>query len=363
MAAITERKVRIVTPETATDDDGIPLLVDAMRRVGINVPIVRYPNSPVVRIDKRHLTEEQWRQLRRFGIGSSDAASASGLSRYQTPYQLWREKTGLDEPADLRKNPYVYWGKMHEATVARHFAQEHPEWSVRNTNFMFWREDLGFPMFANFDRLGQRRGERPALIEIKTGGMDLHKNQGNWGEPGTAEIPDEHYVQVLQQFALAGERYQTAYVPALLGGNDYREYVVQRDNEAIQNLIDLEKDFWQKVVSMREPEIQTLDDAMLRWPTTRGEAVEASPEIAAVFSKYKRFKGAGGAVEENLDGLKVQLAAFMEDADTLTIGGKPVLTHKLRQKEIIDGKGLREEMPDVAARFTKKSSYFEFRLK
>ena len=319
--------------------------------------------SPIRRIDKRDMTEEEWVNLRLKGIGSSDAAAAAGMSRYQTPYQLWREKTGQDAPADLSQNPYVYWGKVLEPTVAREIAKRHPDWSIRNTNFMFWREDFGFPMFANFDRLCRRPGETPMIVEIKTGSMELHKNHRNWGEPGTAEIPDEHYLQVQHQFAVAGERYQLAYVPVLLGGNDYREYIVPRDDEAIKDLITCERDFWQKVLTLQEPDIQTLDDAMLRWPTTRGEALEATPDIIPVYNKYRKFKGAEKAVDGSLGDLKVQLAAFMEDADTLTVGGKPVLTYKFKESDRIDGTALRENYPEVAASVTKRLRAREFRLK
>ena len=42
------------------------------------------------------LDRDQWLEVRKGGIGSSDAAAAVGLHPYKSQLQLWMEKTGRD---------------------------------------------------------------------------------------------------------------------------------------------------------------------------------------------------------------------------------------------------------------------------
>ena len=52
---------------------------------------------PALRLVKtQELPREQWLQVRKGGIGSSDAAAAVGLNPYKSQLELWMEKTGRD---------------------------------------------------------------------------------------------------------------------------------------------------------------------------------------------------------------------------------------------------------------------------
>ena len=42
----------------------------------------------------------EWLEYRKSGIGSSEVASILGLNPWQSPYQLWRQKKGLDAPKE-----------------------------------------------------------------------------------------------------------------------------------------------------------------------------------------------------------------------------------------------------------------------
>ena len=51
-------------------------------------------NITVIRPKDRN----EWLEYRKSGIGSSEVATILGLNPFETPYQLWRRKIGLDEP-------------------------------------------------------------------------------------------------------------------------------------------------------------------------------------------------------------------------------------------------------------------------
>ena len=42
----------------------------------------------------------EWLEYRKSGIGSSEVATIVGLNPWETPYQLWRRKIGLDAPKE-----------------------------------------------------------------------------------------------------------------------------------------------------------------------------------------------------------------------------------------------------------------------
>lgn len=45
-------------------------------------------------VSTKDLEREDWLEVRRTGIGSSDAAAAIGLNPYQSQLELWMQKTG-----------------------------------------------------------------------------------------------------------------------------------------------------------------------------------------------------------------------------------------------------------------------------
>ena len=79
---------------------------------------------PALRLVKTHdLPREQWLEVRKGGIGSSDAAAAVGLHPYKSQLQLWMEKTGRDgnlpvvDPND--DSSPMYWARCSNPSSRR----------------------------------------------------------------------------------------------------------------------------------------------------------------------------------------------------------------------------------------------------
>ena len=74
-------------------------------------------NRPALRlVSTKNMPRETWLDVRRKGIGSSDAAAAVGLNPYQSQLELWMHKTGKGDllPAvdpDDETSP-MYWGSL-----------------------------------------------------------------------------------------------------------------------------------------------------------------------------------------------------------------------------------------------------------
>ena len=72
------------------------------------------------------MPRDEWLELRRQGIGGSDAAAILGLNPWKTPMDVWLEKTG-EFTRDDEENEQMYWGTVLEAVVAEEFKAHRPQ--------------------------------------------------------------------------------------------------------------------------------------------------------------------------------------------------------------------------------------------
>lgn len=156
----------------------------------------------------------EWVAARADALGGSEIAAVMGLSPFESPFSLWHRKAGLAVP--VADNDQMYWGRLLEDPIAAEFARRHPEHRVRRSGT--WRNRARPYQIGTPDRL-LSRGE---LLEAKTARLD-----DGWGEQGTDEVPVHYRAQCLWYLdALEAKR---CHLAVLIGGSDYREYIVQAD--------------------------------------------------------------------------------------------------------------------------------------
>ncbi|MBB5443646.1 MULTISPECIES: YqaJ viral recombinase family protein [unclassified Paraburkholderia] len=184
---------------------------------------------------------------RQAGIGGSDVAAALGLSRYKTAYQLWAEKTDRLAPENLDDIERIRFGNLMEEIIAREYARRN-DVKVQRRNSIITHPKYPF-MRANVDRLivGARRG-----LECKNvDGMAFRF--GEWGEPGTDQVPDEYLLQCHHYMTVLD--YSEWHLAACVGGNSLRTYIIERDAETEEMLIEQEHAFWQFVQRDEAPSL------------------------------------------------------------------------------------------------------------
>ena len=71
---------------------------------------------------------EAWLKHRREGLGGSDMATILGLNKYKTPYELWLEKTGREQPVDISDKWAIVKGNALEKELRNRFRDLHQEW-------------------------------------------------------------------------------------------------------------------------------------------------------------------------------------------------------------------------------------------
>ena len=208
---------------------------------------------------------------RRSGLGGSDAAAALGISPYQTPYDLWEQKTGLAPP--LEQTEPMLWGKLLEDIVRQEYARRTGVEVIYRKGLI--RHPVRAWQFVHLD--GEIGRDGRAILEVKTA-----RTGEGWGEPDTSEIPLHYLAQVHHSLMVTGA--EICDVAALIGGNDFRLYRVERDIEIEQQLIEQEAAFWETVTRAEPPPPSNLHDAVRRWGhiATGGFVVAGETEERAI---------------------------------------------------------------------------------
>jgi putative phage-type endonuclease len=208
--------------------------------------VPRQKPRPALRlVDTRRIERADWLEVRKNGIGGSDAAAAVGLSPYKSQLELWLEKTGRDaelpKPDPDDSSEPVYWGALLEPIVAAAYTKQTGN-RVRKVNAVLQHPDISF-MLANLDReiVGVPAAQ---ILECKTAG---EFGARLWSEG----VPEYVQLQVQHQLAVTGK--QAADVAVLLCGQKLEVHRIERDDELITRLIPLEARFWDYVTSDTPP--------------------------------------------------------------------------------------------------------------
>lgn len=191
-------------------------------------------SKPIKLYNTKDMPRKEWLMRRKEGLGGSDAASLAGLNKYSSPLEVYINKT---EPELVEKeyNEKMEWGNRAEPIIFKKFRENHPEWRIQKSYFM-WKHPVHEFMLANVDGLifDPQRGW--GVLEIKNVGEFL---KDEWGE---VEAPEHYVIQLQHYLEVLGLNW--GYFAILIGGNTYKEFYVERNNELIDALISIEKDFW-----------------------------------------------------------------------------------------------------------------------
>lgn len=284
------------------------------------------------------LTRAEWLELRRSGIGGSDAAAVAGLGRWSTPLSVYLDKTEPDRSNDGASEP-MRWGTRLESAICDGFSEE--------TGLATYRCPLmlrcpAHPfMLANVDRFVGTPGERPrAVLEAK--------NIGRGFDAWLDGVPDYYELQTQHYLAVTG--LDLAYVVVLFGGNRLEWFEIHRDEPLIDDLVALEADFWQRVVKRRPPAADGLEpttEALGRIQARAGAAVELPVDAGRVLVDFAAAKRAVADAEEYRDGLANTLRAWLGDAETGLVDGEPVVTWKPAVRTRLDEKRLTAACPSI----------------
>lgn len=317
-------------------------------------------------------------ELRKTGLGASDAAAVVGVSKYRTPLDVYLEKRGLLEQEETSEP--AYWGNRLEHIVLEEYARRaeryvlgvHPLHGpvvfapdglpIVETSGVDWQELLGtlrhpeFPwLMCHLDgwELNDDRRTPIRPVQAKTAGAWVARE---WGEEGTDEAPPEYIVQEQHEGMIVEALFGIVLpipVPVLFGGQRFATYEIPPDAEFQGDILSLEQELWERIQRGDPPSAE---------PTEAGKRA-----LARLYPKDERGELVGDLEAMNLVA-RLQIARQnRDDADThvleaehrlkelmkehgalLTSGGK-IYWRNQKDREVTDFKAAFTELWNAAA--------------
>ncbi|MDR5778086.1 YqaJ viral recombinase family protein [Caballeronia sp. LZ065] len=299
-------------------------------------------------VETRSLSRNDWLEVRRTGIGGSDAAAAVGLNPYKSALELWLEKTGRDanlaQPDPHDTTEPVYWGMLLQPIVAAAYTQQTGN-RVRKVNAVLQHPTIPF-MLANLDReiVGV-----PGLqiLECKTAG---EFGARLWRDG----VPEYVQLQVQHQFAVTGKR--AADVAVLLCGQQLAVHRIERDDALIARLIPLEAQFWQYVISDTPPPAdgsESADRALRCLYPGNADTVDFADDrrLCAAFADLVAVRADIEARQRQEAKLKQTIQQAMGDASRAVFETGEISFRRSKDSDGIDLKRLIADHPEFESQY------------
>lgn len=224
------------------------------------------------------LSREQWLAWRRRGIGGSDVAAIFGISPFRTSRDVYYDKLNI-APAEPDEGNWVAleMGHLLEDLVARIFSRKtgFPVFQIKK---MFRHAQYPF-MLADVDYFANLPGGETAIVEIKTTNYNAKEHwwtpDGKETVPAWYETQGRHYMAVMNLDRVFF---------CCLYGNSEDEVIIRelrRDAQYEEEMIYLEKDFWENHVQAKRPP-PYLEDGGLIVASAKRYGGPADPLASAV---------------------------------------------------------------------------------
>lgn len=288
--------------------------------------------------DTRTLTHDEWLELRRTGIGGSDAGAIMGVSPYKGAFTVWADKMGKLPP--IEDNEAIRQGRDLEDYVARRFA-EASGLRVRHEYSML--RSVEHPcMLADIDRriIGERAG-----LECKTS-RDITMARYRNGE-----YPMEYYCQCLHYLAVTG--WDCWYLAVLVYGTDLLIFKICRHEvlDDIEALVKAEEAFWDSHMVLDQPPAPDALDSTAAalgsvYPREDGATVCADQEADRALAELAALKAQRRALDRQIVERENQIKAAMGEAEVLA-GTSVSATWRSSERRTISKDKLLKAYPNI----------------
>lgn len=245
-----------------------------------------------------YANDDDWHTLREKRIGGSDVGAILGVNPYKSIIDVYIDKT---EGSTFKGNNATHWGHMLEGTIIKEFASRHRELQVFDAPFSIVDNFL----IANLDSvLKNKETGDYGVLEIKTTSL---WNKKEWEED---TIPQSYYAQVQHYLMLSG--YKFAYVAVLIGGQEYKEFKVERSEEDIALIREKATEFYKENILKQIPPMPDGSDAYMDYLKKKAMDIENDTvvEFVDLEEKAQKIKDLGkeiNSLKKEQDLLKEQI--------------------------------------------------------
>lgn len=294
----------------------------------------------------RPKSREEWLEHRKSGIGSSEVATILGLNPWETPYQLWRRKMGLDAPKAenfaMKAGHYLedavslFW---HDETGREIIKRSAGDWLIRSNERPYMQVSPDRTYWLS----GMTRNEdNKGILECKTTQMKIDPE----------DLPKHWFCQVIYQLGVAG--YTQGSLAWLSSGRDFGYQDINFTPDFYGWIVEEVSKFWQdNIIGQVEPDAQDVEDVLLKYNRhTNGKIIEISDEIFTAVGDLKALKEQIAQLDEQKEALEAKIKLGFGDAEAISYGGQTIATWKApKASEKFDAKRFQAEHPEEAAKY------------
>lgn len=291
----------------------------------------------------RPQSREEWLEIRKSGIGSSEVATIVGLNPWETPYQLWRRKKGLDEPkqenAAMRNGHHLedavsrMWN---DATGREIIKRSAIDWIIRDNDRPFLQVSPDRTYWLGESRSSEAKG----ILEIKTTRMKVDPE----------DLPKYWFAQVQYQLGVAGYTQGSLAWLSAGQGFDFGYQDLKLVPDFFGWLIEETEKFWvDNIIGGAEPNAVSVADVLLKYNRhTDRKIIECSDEVFEAYQNLKEVKKEIKALEERQEAYEATLKMAFADAEALSYGGDTIATWKApKASPKFDAKAFQTDHPDL----------------
>ena len=289
----------------------------------------------------------EWLTARQDGIGASEVATILGLNPWETPYQLWRRKKGLDtakeETFAMKAGHYL------EDAVAQFWHDETGNEIIKASvkDFMFVNGAKPY-MRVSPDRTYwladmPKNDDNKGILECKTTQMRIDED----------DLPKHWFCQVQMNLGVA-ELTQGS-LAWLCSGREFGYKDIALVPDFFTWIEEEITKFWvDNIQGNVEPDAQSVADVLLKYNRhTDGKVIEISDDIFTACNDLKALKERIAELDEQKSELEEKIKLGFGDAEAISYGGQTIATWKApKPSEKFDAKAFAKAHPDMAKEFT-----------
>ena len=294
----------------------------------------------------RPKNHEEWLDVRKGGIGSSEIATVLGLNPFETPYQLWRRKRGLDAPKDetfaMKAGHYLeeavsqFW---HDETGREVIKRSAGDWIIRDNERPFLQVSPDRTYWLD----GRHSRDNKGILECKTTQRAVDGDN----------LPQHWFCQVQYQLGVA--EVQQGSIAWLTQGREFGYRDITLNPDFFGWLVEEAERFYTDcIIGGREPDAISVRDVLLKYNRhTDGKVLEVNEEIYAACMQLREVKKALAETERAKDELEEKIKLAFADAEAISYGGQTLATFKAPKPSAkFDAKAFTAAHPDLAAEYT-----------
>lgn len=296
---------------------------------------------PIVKIFE-YENQEKWHELRGIGIGGSDIGAILGVNKYKSAIDIYIDKT---EGKKQDGNRFTHFGHKLEKVVFEEFQERHSNMKCYTVPYTIQRGVC----VANVDGMVYDPvKDRYGVLELKTTSA---YNKDEWtGDT----VPQSYYAQVQHYLYVTGLSF--AYIACLVGGNDYKEFYIERSLEDIDYIQEKATDFWKNYVMKKVPPMLDGSDSYSKYLLEKADKEnEEVIELNELNAKAEEIK----ALDEQIKNLEQQIELKKQEIIlelnnnhcNKAISSDYKFTITTQARNSVDKKLMEKENPELVAQY------------